>query len=216
MLTFFFYQIIVLDAKYSELSEQDKSHYEDLIQQEVEQFDLSKEHEDLESLIPLFKTPEIPPETEAWISRKAQETNNGDTEFTTQEGIDLSRYDIDAFDNGKDSEISDEQLKNYCVSLVYLQDGLENLKLLEQYGKNQWLLANDSLEQSLQNLQQAVREERAKVSLAKLQKKELEQSAQSSVEYLNNRWTEGIRNVIEVGIANLEMKIKIQDKRSTV
>lgn len=158
----------------------------------------------------------VSPETNAWIEALGADDKQQLKKF---ERIDLTRY-TDPFSLSKDTEKTlassgntkeSQILKQAYVALFYAQDRYETLKLTEEYGKNQWLVANDLLDQTLADLELATREERAGVENLKFLRRDRQNETRTAWEYLNERWRNGIQGVAEVNVATLLLKDQVRD-----
>lgn len=115
-------------------------------------------------------------------------------------GIDLSRY----------TELNHTDKKQVRLALAYADDRYENLTLLSEYGKNQWLISNDFLDQDLKLLSTKVEEERMLIDSVNAERRQQQLDIQTTYSYLENRWKESLRNVVDVNIACLELEAQKQ------
>lgn len=165
---------------------------------------MKSQHPSLPKLRP--SSSELSKETSDWIDH----VGSG-IESEKYPRIDLSRY-TNPFDESTQSSSSNPSLKNAYIALAYAQDRLENLSMLEEYGKNQWLVGNDELDQTVSQLEAAVREERAALELTQQERRTRQENSKVTMEYLEKRWVEGIRNVVDVNIAVLQLKQQRSEK----
>ncbi|VVT45504.1 uncharacterized protein SAPINGB_P000772 [Magnusiomyces paraingens] len=117
------------------------------------------------------------------------------------------RLDLDRYSSPlSSSSSSSPDLAQAYVALAYTQARRESLALAATHGKNQWLAGNATLERTLENVESAQREARARVELAQNARREAQNAARPTVEYLEDRWKNGIQNVVQVNVAALELK----------
>lgn len=119
------------------------------------------------------------------------------------EGIDLTRY----------SDLQSGQgalnLKHAYVALEYAESRAESLTLLAEYGRNQWLIGNDQLEQTLKQVELEVERERAAIEAVNGVRRDQQSGVKTTLEYLETRWREGIRNVVDVNVACLQLEASV-------
>ena len=120
-------------------------------------------------------------------------------------GIDLARYSSDLQDSNNGIK-----LKHAYTALCYAQDRYENLTLLSEYGRNQWLIGNDNLEQDLKQLELEVENERRLIDTINAERRAQQSNVKTTFDYLESRWREGIRNVVDVNIACLQLQQESQ------
>lgn len=147
-------------------------------------------------------------ETNAYIAAIGK---NGTSQQQQQRGqtnppppIDLARYTELSGTHGL-------KLKQAYTALVYAAQRHEDLTLLAEYGRNMWLMGNDALEQELKAVELAVEQARREVETVNAARRAQQADVSTTVEYLNKRWRDGIRSVVEVGVACAELE---QQKRA--
>uniref|UniRef100_A0A060TF68 ARAD1D13420p n=1 Tax=Blastobotrys adeninivorans TaxID=409370 RepID=A0A060TF68_BLAAD len=150
--------------------------------------------------------PSLQPVAESFLTAALEEEVNKKAEGHTLDAIDLSRY-TDIFD--EDGNID---LNKGKVALAYARSRVENLSLQAQYGKNQWLISNDQLEQTLKRLELELENSNQELEQINNDRQKNQLDSKTTLEYLQTRWQEGVRNVIEVNVACLKLE---QQLRST-
>ncbi|KAF5092249.1 hypothetical protein D0Z03_002959 [Geotrichum reessii] len=139
----------------------------------------------------------LSPELEDYVAHISTSRNKG---------IDASRYTL------TDSDAEDTR-KLYLL-MFYAQQRRENLELLAQHGKNQWLLGNDQFERDLKVLELALQEDGARVRQLTLDRETQQTDVRMTFEYLENRWRESLKNVVDVNVACLGLEATIAGQNS--
>ncbi|KAL8970021.1 MAG: hypothetical protein Q9197_004035, partial [Variospora fuerteventurae] len=98
------------------------------------------------------------------------------------------------------------QLQQAYASSHYLRGRLQNLALLDQFGKNAWLVGNGQLEDLLREVEKELVEVRESVEAVNRARKERQEAGRGEMEGLDQAWRVGVGRVVEVEveIANLE------------
>lgn len=110
--------------------------------------------------------------------------------------IDTSRYEAPA-----DSDSPDvNTLRQAYVSSSYLVQRQQTLALLEDFGKNAWLVHNSQLEDVLRRLEKEVLETKEEVEAVNRERKREQEGKRDEIEGLERDWREGIGRVLEVGV----------------
>ena len=140
-----------------------------------------------------------------------------------EKGVDLSRYEAleppPSTDPSSDKDRPEvlrqwrEVLQKAYASSSHLHTRLTNLALLEEFGKNAWLIGNSQLEDVLRRLERdlvVAREQTEEVNKAR---KGGQEHARGELEGLNQSWQRGIGKVIEVELAAESVRREILDRR---
>jgi pre-mRNA-splicing factor SPF27 len=138
------------------------------------------------------------------IKHQLNEIENGSK---LEDGIDLTRYS-NLFD--KNGQL---KLREAYVALGYSELRQEDLSLLAEYGKNQWLIGNDNLERTLQQAETTLQDIQMDIDRINSDRKRRQEDALPTLEYLEARWRAGIRNTIDVNIACLQLENEIKKLR---
>jgi pre-mRNA-splicing factor SPF27 len=128
-------------------------------------------------------------------------------------GIDMSRYE--APDEPSDNSNSEWRatLQAAYRSSSYLEGRQVNLSLLEEYGKNAWLIGNSQLEELLQQQEKelaALKEETENINKSR---KGLQEGSQGELVALEDAWKTGVGKVIEVQVATDGLRKEILRRR---
>lgn len=125
--------------------------------------------------------------------------------------IDLSRYEAleppPATDPTSDEtrpevlEQWKETLRKAYTSSTYLQSRLQNLSLLETYGKNAWLISNSQLEDILKSLETELANTKAEVEQVEAVRRNQQEAVAGEVRGLEEAWRKGVGRMIETEVA---------------
>ncbi|CAN6665274.1 hypothetical protein TRVA0_037S00122 [Trichomonascus vanleenenianus] len=127
-------------------------------------------------------------------------------------GIDLSRYNDVYVDGTNGRRLNMERA--YPL-LYYTKSRLDNLDLLAVQGKNEWLMGNDQLENSLKALEELYTARKREVEQVNESRKAAQMNSKPMHDYLNERWKTGIQNVIDVKLECLRLEQEIAQLRQS-
>ena len=131
---------------------------------------------------------------QAEIDRKARDE-------PMQGGIDMSRYDApDEPTDGGDSEYR-TALQAAYRSTSYLEGRHVNLSLLEEHGKNAWLIGNSQLEEILQQLEKTLANVKEETDNVNKMRKSAQEGSRGELLGLEDSWRTGVGKIIEVQVA---------------
>ncbi|KAI4288647.1 MAG: hypothetical protein L6R35_002082 [Caloplaca aegaea] len=118
--------------------------------------------------------------------------------------IDTTRYELPEL--APNTAPAQTQLQQAYASSHYLRGRLQNLALLDQFGKNAWLVGNGQLEDILREVEKELVEVRESVEAVNRGRKERQEAGRGEMEGLDQAWRVGVGRVVEVEveIANLE------------
>jgi pre-mRNA-splicing factor SPF27 len=134
-------------------------------------------------------------------------------------GIDLSRYEAPepptrASDN--DPPALDEwrqTLQKAYVSYSHLTKRHENLSLLEEGGKNAWLIGNSQLEDILRGIEKELAETKETAEEVNKQRKIAQEASHGEMVSLEERWKRGVGSVLDVELASEGLRQQILEYR---
>lgn len=169
----------------AEVSAEERAAVAQLIEQEVETTTTANLHPDLAAIRPSRLSSEL----EDYISNISVHRGHG---------IDPSRYNL------TDKDTADTR-KLYLLAF-YAQQRCENLELLAQYGKNQWLLGNDQFEQDLKALELVLQADGTRVRQLAIEREAQQTDVRVTFDYLENKWRESLKNVVDVNVACLGLE----------
>ena len=122
--------------------------------------------------------------------------------------IDLARYEANA-----DASVPDASaLKAAYVNSSYLTFRLQALELLEQFGKNAWLVANDQLESILREIERELVETREATTELNRERKRAQEGRRGELEGSERAWREGVGSLVEVQLATGEVERRWRER----
>ncbi|CAF9928347.1 hypothetical protein IMSHALPRED_007444 [Imshaugia aleurites] len=116
--------------------------------------------------------------------------------------IDLNRYEANTETTTPDASA----LKAAYTNSSYLTLRLQALELLEQFGKNAWLVANDQLESILREVERELVETREAMTEVNRERKRAQEGRRGELEGGERAWREGVGGLVEVQIATGEVE----------
>ncbi|MCJ1410125.1 hypothetical protein MMC19_004210 [Ptychographa xylographoides] len=195
----------------ADINPQTRSEIEGLIARE-----LSEDHAGaLHPLMPNFLSPKFSPLIAAEIERVAAKQ--------PIRAIDTSRYEAleapastDPTSNETNPQLLDSWrtvLQKAYTSSTHLSTRLHNLALLEQFGKNAWLIGNSQLEEILKKVDTELVEIRAMAEKVNLERQTVQEGVRGEMAGLDDGWRKGIGRLVEVQIAAEQVRREILEKR---
>lgn len=137
--------------------------------------------------------------------------------------IDLSRYEAlepppttDPTSDEDKPEVLEqwkETLRKAYTSSTYLQSRLQNLSLLESYGKNAWLISNSQLEDILKSLETELANTKAEVEQVEGVRRAQQEAVAGEVKGLEEAWRRGVGRMIETEVAAEGVRGEILERR---
>ncbi|KAL1854200.1 hypothetical protein Plec18167_000117 [Paecilomyces lecythidis] len=137
-------------------------------------------------------------------------------------GIDLSRYEAPEPPAGTSvpgKDVSEalaewrETLQRAYTSSSHLSMRHENLTLLEEHGKNAWLIGNAQLEEVLRGFEKELADTRAAVESVHKQRKMAQEASKGELVGLQETWRRGVGAVLDVELAAESLRLQILDQR---
>ncbi len=122
--------------------------------------------------------------------------------------IDLSRYEASTETSAPDASA----LKAAYTNSSYLTLRLQSLELLEQFGKNAWLVANDQLESILRGIEKELVETREATTEVNRERKRAQEGRRGELEGGERAWREGVGGLVEVQVATGEVERRWREK----
>lgn len=175
-----------------------------LIAAELElESDISSPH----PLLPPMREPKFTPAFAAELKRVA-----AGEPFTG--GIDLSRYEPpDAPDDPEDLDAWRAVLHRAYTASVMVDQRNANLSLLNEFGKNAWLVHNAQLEDILKSLEEELMSLKTQCELVNKERKAMQLEAKPELERLERRWKTGITRVLETEMATEKLRLELLKRR---
>jgi pre-mRNA-splicing factor SPF27 len=129
-------------------------------------------------------------------------------------GIDLSRYEApDEPEANSDIQTWRTSLRHAYTLSTYLSGRRTNLKLLEELGKNAWLIGNAELEGILKQLDAEVAYVKEQTDEVNKARKGAQEGSKGELLGLEDTWRKGIARMIEVQIATEQLKAELHEMR---
>ncbi|KAF7858646.1 hypothetical protein EAF04_009246 [Stromatinia cepivora] len=125
--------------------------------------------------------------------------------------IDLSRYET--LSPSESSLPASTLLSQAYTSQTYLNTRLTNLSLLEQFGKNAWLIGNAQLEDILKGLEGEVVAKRDEIDVVVIGRKNAQEAAEAEIRGLEDGWKKGVGRVLETEVAAEGVRREILERR---
>lgn len=121
--------------------------------------------------------------------------------------IDLSRYEASStISTTTDLKQARQTLQAAYTNSSYLGSRVQALELLEQFGKNAWLVGNSQLEDVLRGLEKELVETKQRTEDVNRERKGAQEGGRATMEGCERAWREGIGKVVEVqlGVSEAE------------
>lgn len=137
-------------------------------------------------------------------------------------GIDLTRYE--AIEPPATSPDSDEKhpetltkwrasLAQAYTSRAYLTSRQNNLALLEEFGKNAWLIGNSQLEDVLRGLERELSEKKTEIDMLAVERKGTQENVGGEVKGLEEAWKRGVGRIVETEVAAEGVRREVLERR---
>ncbi|KAL1962485.1 hypothetical protein VTN77DRAFT_9606 [Rasamsonia byssochlamydoides] len=137
-------------------------------------------------------------------------------------GIDLSRYEAPEPPSGTSATEEEasralaewrKTLQRAYTSSSHLSMRHTNLTLLEENGKNAWLIANSQLEEILRSVEKELAETKEAVENVHKQRKIAQESSKGELVGLEETWKRGVGSTLDVEVAAESLRMQILDHR---
>lgn len=89
----------------------------------------------------------------------------------------------------------------------------ENLALLEEHGKNAWLVGNSQLEEVLRGLEKELAETKSSSEEVNKQRKIAQDASFGELASLEETWKRGVGAVLDVELASEGLRMQILEQR---
>ncbi|KAL2223276.1 BCAS2 family protein [Thermoascus aurantiacus ATCC 26904] len=167
--------------------------------------------------------PSVPPLPEPRFSPlMQQELARKEAGLPLTGGIDLSRYEAPEPPSGTPAPGTDASkaldewrrtLQRAYTSSAHLSTRHANLTLLEENGKNAWLIANSQLEEILRGIEKELADTKEAVEGVNRQRKMAQEARKGELVGLEETWRRGVGAVIDVELAAESLRMQILDQR---
>lgn len=134
-------------------------------------------------------------------------------------GIDLGRYEAPEppeTTSGARGEVLNqwkEALQQAYASSAHLSMRVDNLSLLEDHGRNAWLIGNAQLEGILRDLEKELADVKQATEQVNKTRKLAQEGSKGEMIGLEETWKQGIRRIIEVELAAENLRQQILETR---
>jgi pre-mRNA-splicing factor SPF27 len=126
-------------------------------------------------------------------------------------GVDLSRYEPpNAPGENADVKAWRDALKSAYSSSTYLAGRQVNLKLLEEMGKNAWLISNSQLDQSVKSYQTELDRLKQEIESVNKERKGMQESSKAELDALEEAWKTGLGKLVEVQLGSEQLHRELQ------
>jgi pre-mRNA-splicing factor SPF27 len=127
--------------------------------------------------------------------------------------IDLSRYESLSPSPSASTGELETLLSQAYTSQTYLNHRLTNLSLLDQFGKNSWLIGNAQLEDILKSLEKEVAQTKDDIDQVVIARKQRQDEVEAEIKGLEEGWKKGVGRVLETEVAAEGVRREILEKR---
>jgi pre-mRNA-splicing factor SPF27 len=132
-------------------------------------------------------------------------------------GIDLGRYEApEKPTDDSESDVWRKNLRQAYISSAYLSGRLANLSLLEEFGKNAWLISNSQLEDILRDLEKELSQRKEMVENVNKARKAAQEGSRAELFGLEEAWKQGVGKIIEVQLATDGLRREILQRRRNI
>ena len=117
-------------------------------------------------------------------------------------GVDLARYqDSEQVSEDSNADTLRQALRSAYANTTYLRGRQINIELLEDYGKNAWLIGNSQLEDVQRRLEIELTTVKSRSENTNKSRKALQEDSQGELLGLAETWKHGIGKIIETQVA---------------
>ncbi|KAH0559001.1 hypothetical protein GP486_004382, partial [Trichoglossum hirsutum] len=155
--------------------------------------------------------PTLPPSTLSPLLEQEIARHASNQPFTG--GIDTSRYETLSAPTSTDPADHYSTLQKAYASSTYLNTRNQNLALLEQFGKNAWLVGNAQLEDILRSMERELVDVRGQIEEVNKLRKSEQEGVRGEMEGLESAWKKGVRGVVETEIAAEGLRLETLRQR---
>lgn len=125
----------------------------------------------------------------------------------------LKAIDLDRYEANTEAPTPDASaLKAAYTNSSYLTLRLQALELLEEFGKNAWLVANDQLESILRQVEKELVETREATTEVNRERKRVQEGRKWELEGGERAWRQGVGGLVEVQVATGEVERKWRER----
>jgi len=154
-------------------------------------------------LLPTFPSPKFSSLVVAEVERVAAKLPLAAIEVSRYEAVEPSATVVPDSDetNTELFEAWKTTCQNAYASSTHLHTRLQNLTLLEQFGKNAWLIGNAQLENILKAIEIELAETKQQIEQVSQARQLMQNRIKSELDGLSEVWKKGIGRLVEVQLA---------------
>jgi len=131
-----------------------------------------------------------------------------------QQGIDVSRYEApDEPPSEGDEATMRQALRTAYISSTFLSDRHTNLQLLDEFGKNAWLIGNSQTEEILHGLEAELAGLKSETEDVNKARKASQLQSKGELLTLQENWKRGIGNILEMQVATDHLRRQIVERQ---
>jgi len=124
----------------------------------------------------------------------------------------VSRYEApEEPSSNSDETIMRQALRTAYISSTFLSDRHTNLQLLDEYGKNAWLIGNSQSEAVLQDLERELVGLKSETEEVNKARKAAQEQSKGELLTLQENWKRGIGKVLEIQVATDQLRHEMLD-----
>lgn len=128
-------------------------------------------------------------------------------------GTDSSRYEsFTEISPEANVEVTKAALRAAYANLTYLNERQVNITLLEEYGKNAWLIGNSHTEDVQKRLQAELDSTKAQIDAVNRSRKSAQEDSRGELLGLDETWKQGISRIIETQLATDELRRQLPQR----
>lgn len=129
-------------------------------------------------------------------------------------GIDLARYESSE-DLSPDSNVESIKaaLRSTYANMTYLRGRQTNIALLEEHGKNAWLISNSHLDDIQKRLDSELANVKSQSEDINRARKAAQEDSKGELLGLDETWKQGISRIIETQLATDQLRQSLAQKR---
>lgn len=130
-------------------------------------------------------------------------------------GVDLTRYEnSEEVSHNSNDEALQDALRTAYTNLTYLKGRQTNIGLLEDYGKNAWLIGNSHIEDIQKRLDAELATLKSSSESTNKARKASQEESRGELIGLEETWKEGIGKIIETQVATDALRQDLVRKRN--
>lgn len=160
--------------------------------------------------------PALPPLPSSYLTTGAAQLISrvsAHSETSAQEpSIDLSRYAaLETPPSTIPGYVS--ALETTYANTTYLRSRAVNLDLLDQYGKNAWLISNAQSDDILRRVESELKETKERIEAVNRARKGAQEESRGEIVGLQETWKEAVGRIIETQVETERLKREIERRR---